>query len=210
MSGIIEHTTRRKNKRVVQSRVKELQRQLDVYRELYKEGLPAETSTLSNLEKKIESQIAVEIFFNKGRLIDLRAIASQQREDGMPMWSVVDPRFPVGTFNGNVDLDGDVRVGINSSYKWIRDEQGMIKFSHKGFSLIPEGIPPIPPKVRDIISNKEITSNASILGLLFQPTAWLVQKPDPALIVQWYAIPDKWFCLAVWGQDKPGIMEFVD
>ena len=80
-----------------------------------------------------------------------------------------------------------------------------------GASLQPgKGFPALPAKIRRLLTDKKIRKRAALVGVLYQPEEWRQANPDPALIVEWKALPGQYFALAVWGPDYHRIMEFVD
>lgn len=203
MSEILAHLSKRVNRRSVESKIEELDREIDRVKILYGGGTVAEVQSLTFLTEKLENERLKQGLSRIGRRLDLESLVAQSRPDGSPKWCVADPRYPIGEHNGRIHTDGECVV----AGKWL----GRIRFGvkHPEVPLIPVGIPPIPTSVRAILAREEL-KYARIVGLLFQPEGWIEAKPDPALIVEWQCMGGEFFALAVWGQDRPGIMEFVD
>lgn len=145
----------------------------------------------------------------KGRRIDLPALLRQCGKDRRPLWALVDPmRWTPENDEGKRDSDGTMRV----SCFWVRIPGSDWKNeSGKVVAFRPEGgIPPIPETARKLFADRIIRRDASWVGLLYQPDSWREANPDPAVVVEWKSRPGEYYCLAVWGDDAPTIMEWVD
>jgi hypothetical protein len=137
-----------------------------------------------------------------GRRIDLLSMLSLLRQDGSPVWTVADPRYRVAADNGGYDSDGDLRwPGRGSAY---------IRTQSPCKNRTPQGMPPLPARVRQLVTDPAIRRRANRVGVLYQPEEWMQVRPDPALVVEWRDRPGEYYALAVWGADLPKIMEWVD
>jgi hypothetical protein len=185
----------------------------------YRDGLPAEQQSLSVYEDNAKNRLAVarsvirgHICSRKGRRIELAGLLCQRDKEGKPIWAIVDPRFPISRNNGYHDSDGtigwDGRGGPTGG-SWYRyaPPSEQLRINTKAFQ--PAGLPPLPAKVRRIINDPKIQKRACRIGILYMPDSWVEVNPDPALVVEWKDRPGEYYALAVWGADKPRIMEFV-
>lgn len=174
----------------------------------YEGGTPAEIATLRNLETERQARILRERLACMGRKIDLESLSKQLQPDGSPQWAVVDPRSPISAKNGSIEAVGHTRVG---NHYLVTTSGNYLLWGNKTRSAyLPKGIVPLPPRVRELLELPEVNNYTRTVGILYQPEGWLEVRPDPALIVEWTHLMGEYYALAVWGQDKPGIMEFVD
>jgi hypothetical protein len=197
----------RKLLRDVRDEVVMLRDRRDEVTAAYAGGLPAETQSAEILVREIDASIRRAEMLRIGRPIDLVALMQQCRQDGKPLWGLVDPRQPVGRDNGGIDTDGSLFVGgrnlCGGRYDKLR-----VKSRDR---LVPTGgIPPSPHEARAILSHPTVVNNARTVGLLYQPDAWTEMKTDPAIVVEWQDLPGQWFALCIWGGDRASIMEFVN
>ena len=179
------------------------------YREqvtLYAGGLPAELATLATLGKSVAAELEKNYLRQIGRPIDLKALLGQRDAKRRPVWTVANPLWPVSTCNGDVEDDGDVCVKISAG-KFTRISTGK-QILDGNTNVTPTGIPPLPQEARDIVNNDRLQSYAKWIGVLYQPDGWSERK-DPAIVVEWEALPGEYFCLAIWGGDRSQIEEFV-
>jgi hypothetical protein len=207
MTDLLQLTTKRESRLAVRCRVKRLGRQLARVKRRYDGGLAAERQSYERLRQETALAIRRELLAHVGRAIDLAAVIKEQRPDGLPRWTVVDPRQPIGSCNGMVESDGTCRVGG----RYLRGADSLhLRFGNTARrDVLPGGIPPLPAKVRSILGRTGLLGHATHVGILYQPEEWTAAHPDPALVVEWSCLPGQYFALAVWGPDRPHVMEFV-
>lgn len=199
---------RRPHKRAVVARVKRLGRQLARQTKRYRGGLPAEVQSVDLLRRQTARLIRRELFSRRGRPIDLVALLRQRRPDGMPVWCLADPRYPLGEYNGawrwpHKDSPA-VAVALCNGRRIEAGNGG------PGAELLrPSGMPALPRRVRSIVNSPLVTRHASMVGVLYQPDEWQQLHPDPALIVEWRDLPGQYYALAIWGGDRARIAEYV-
>lgn len=171
--------------------------------------LPAEADSKYRLESNSRLAVEKEKYRSVGRRIDLASMLNQQRPDGNPRWAIVDPRYSIGTGGATSHVNGLRRYGclyvggVHVSVKGIT--------AHQDF--LPVGFPPLPEPVRDLFTSEkhaELRQATKWMGVLYQPEEWALIKPDPAVICEYKAIPDEYFCLMLWGGDKANIEEWID
>lgn len=143
-----------------------------------------------------------------GRRIALASLLIVKRPDGRPLWTICDPRHPVGENNGRWNTGSQTVAHITQPGPDIRVPGGRVPDSP---SIVPTGgIPPLPAAARRAVTDPHIRKRALWVGLLYQPEGWEEVRPDPAIVVEWKDRPGEYYALVVWGPDRPRIMEFVD
>ena len=200
--AILSATQRRVSRTTVRRKVRQLLEQRREIKRRYAGGLPAETQSRDRMLAPIPAMVRLEIMRGRGRRIDLAALIRQRRKDGSPLWAVVDPTLPIGTGNGVVGKSS-LRVGSRVHVSLpagptLRED------------FLAVGLPVLPERVRQIVTDRDIRRRARWVGVLYQPQEWQQPEPDPAVVVEWKDAPGEFFALAVWGHDGPAIMEFVD
>lgn len=209
--NILAHTTKRPHRRKVACAMQRLLARNRANRQRYANGLPAERSARRAQLNRTKAEARRLILSRRGRRINLQLLLRQRREDGKPRWALVDPLHKPGKdgVNGNYTNDGDV---------WIKWADGLyygsygalIAVGSKARNVSPiGGFPALPPKVRALITDPAVRKRADWVGVLYQPDEWEEPNPDPALVVKWTGVEGH-FALAVWGGDRPAIMEFID
>ena len=211
--SIMTHVRRRVSTTTVERKLRALraeQRQARIEERRYDGGLPAELSSLRTIRTSRRDKARTarrQILLSRvGRRIDLSAILKQRRADGLPRWTIADPDVPMelGYQNGVIDTRGGIRIGhhyLGSGWTGMPEPKR---------ALTPSGLPALPPRVRELASDPQKRRRAKWVGVLYQPEEWEEINPDPALVVEWQAEPGVYYALAVWGDDGPAIMEFVD
>lgn len=179
--------------------------------DLYLGGQPAELASRESLRRAAlrAARLACRRAWTarQGRRIDLAALLNHRRADGTPVWTIGDPAVPTAIANnypeGRRDIDGSLYIGR----RW-RTIPGV---KPGGASMTPTGgVPPLPAVARRLLTDRRIRRRAVWVGLLYQPEGWAAPKPDPAVVVEWECRPGEYYALAVWGPDRPRIMEWVD
>lgn len=208
---IMTHVKRRTSQRTVNAslqRLRQEMRQARADEHRYDGGLPAEQSSLYQLQQKRRRNAKAKrralLISRVGRRIDLAALLNQRRRDELPRWAIVDPTRFLGNKEGQFDSDGMHCIG--GYWRTIRGAKKLAS----GKSFLPVGMPALPPRIRELATDPNIRRRARWVGVLYQPEEWREVEPDPALVVEWKARPGEYYALAVWGHDGPAIMEFVD
>jgi hypothetical protein len=181
------------------------------FRSMYQGGLTAERQSWNHLRKQTRSAIRAAYLPGIGRKIELIDLLSQRDKANAPIWTIVDPAREIGSTNGQVTREGYVRIQpiirtiepYRLGYQYLETHRSCNKH------CIPSGIPSLPQKARSIITNFRIRRLATWIGVLFQPDTWYEANPDPAIVVEWKDLPNEYFCLAIWGSDRPNIEEFI-
>lgn len=212
--SIMTHVKRRVSRTTVKAGLKQLRKDQAELRQAehrYDGGLAAEVDSLNRLRnsrRKAARTKRRQLYLSRiGRRIHLAELLKQRRQDGTPKWTIVDPAYSMTQIaNGKFDTDGQIYVGM----RWVN-----IKGLEEGRdaprkAFVPAGMPALPQRVRDLATDKTIRKRARWVGVLYQPEEWHEVDPDPALVVEWEDIPGEYYALAVWGDDMPQIMEFVD
>lgn len=192
--------------------VRSLAERVKTTRAAYAGGLPAERESCKLALGRLKQQMRATVFGGFGRRIDLAALLGQKRRSGEPKWALVDPLRPVGWRNGQYDTRTDgvyVFVGANEHAYAGRPALVLPKGAHRA-DFRPVGMPALPQRVREIATDPRVRKHARWVGVAYQPEEWLEAKPDPALVVEWAERPGEYYVLAVWGGDRPELMEFVD
>lgn len=183
-------------------------------REAYAGGLEAERQSWREIQSQGLARIRAAHLRGVGRPIDLIALLRQRNSHGMPIWAYADPARRLSSRNGGVMGSGNVAIAPATRENAEKEKDHVIvtgrSFSETpGRTFIPQGIPAIPARAREILQNGWIRQRAACIGILFQPQAWAEVDPDPAIVVEWRDLPGEHFCLAVWGDDRPAIEEFI-
>jgi hypothetical protein len=184
-------------------------------RDRYRGGLTAERDSAKALRRKARWARRAKIASGRGRQIDLVAILRRNRPDGSPLWALVDPTRPIDASNGHVD---DTQAG--SRIRFADGHEGYVGNNRVSYRLIetglqrkkdfqPVGVPALPPRIREIVTDPRVRSKATFVGVLYQPESWVEVDPDPAVIVEWKDLPGKYFALAIWGGDRAQIEEYL-
>lgn len=177
-------------------------------RQRYAGGLQAERQSYNRLRARTRSAIRAAYLSRVGRRIDLIALLRQRDQERRPVWTVADPLRKIDRYNGRIENDGDVCVGKAGSDGFVRLSSRRRIDGDSSFE--PAGMPALPPRVRELASDPKIRGRARWIGVLYQPEEWHEIDPDPALVVEWKDRPDEYFALAIWGDDRPEIEEFLD
>ena len=199
----------RVSKETTRSRIRELAERLKAGQAAYRGGLAAERQSAEAQRVALKAQMRASYFAGLGRRIDLSALMAKACADGKPKWAVADPTQPLSDTNGAYDRFGNALVARHShaSY-WVYSD---IHVDHKKFANVrAAGLPALPPRVRQLATDQRIRKHARWVGVVYQPESWTEINPDPALVVEWKERPGEYYALAVWGGDRPEIMEFVD
>ena len=177
-----------------------------------------------------QEYVSVRTATKAGRLpaadIDLYSLLSMRRKDGLPLWSLVNPKWSTGNVNGGCWSGSWLDPSRYSRFVTLsnqgsclmlnidkRTERWMSPHDLAGRSRSPlGGFPILPPRIRELLQS-EAVQNCSAAVILYQPNAWsqVVHKapnPDPALLIKRHA-EQPFQCLAVWGHDGPLIHEFM-
>lgn len=181
------------------------------WRSRYQGGLTAEKQSWRQLRQQTRSAIRAAYLSGIGRKIELIDLLRQRDEANAPIWTIVDPVREISSTNGQVTREGYVRIEPVTktiepgrlNYHYLKTYRSCSK------NYIPSGIPSLPQEARSIITNFKIRRLANWIGVLFQPDTWYEDNPDPAIVAEWRAMPNEYFCLAIWGGDKPNIEEFI-
>lgn len=147
----------------------------------------------------------------QGRPIDLIGLLRQRRPNGQPVWSLADPRQPLGRNNGAWYWPDR---GVAAAVVYCRKDSHRIYAGPGGPSdnidLVAPGLPPLPARVRELFADPKLAARCKWMAVLFQPAEWVEVNPDPAVIVEYTDLPGKYFALAIWGGDRARIAEWVD
>jgi len=204
--------SRRPHKQAVVARVKALGRTLAKAHRRYQGGLAAERQSLESLRVETARQMRAELFGRKGRRIELVQLLGQRRADGQPVWALADPDAQIDALNGAWDWPaaGQPAEAIIYASRWGRVIRIQAGQGGPGLpTLIPSGVPALPKRVRKLLRSTRLRRYAAWVGVLYQPEEWRRANPDPAVVVEWLDRPGEYYALAVWGVDRPWIMEFV-
>lgn len=192
---------------------------------------PEKAEYISLVQKKEVNQAPV-------ANIDLYSLLRMTRADGLPKWSLVNPRILVGNINGGVWFSGWWRRNFENidpskrRYVVCNNSNGhgtaqrtclslnktleindVWESNFRGYSLTPKsGFPILPKRIRELLQSTAV-ANSHCTAILYQPTGWgepvyHTPDPDPALLIR---KTDKhpFQCVAVWGHDGAQIQEFT-
>lgn len=230
---LLDFTSARINRRSARAQVKIARRQLSRAKARYAQGTEAEAQSLRALIDATHLECRRTMLRSKGRKIALLGLLSQLRQDGNPLWALVNPLHKIGCSSrwaSGLNSNGAYSMAQERSAQYSerpagynvleingRDaitiplDLGIVLESGGGYRhLVPSGMPALPPKVRRILSNPKVLKRANWIGVLYQPAEWSKPNPDPALVVEWKDVPGEYYALAIWGGDYHRIMEFVD
>ncbi len=226
---LMEHTAPKINRRSARARVKSLRRGLSRARARYAGGMASERQSLTEYISIARRQCRQAMLSSIGRKMDLLGLLGQRKEDGNPVWALVNPLHEIGKsgsytpsksgngyYSAAQERDGQYSArpaGYHVSTVSGGDQQTVpmdlcIAMDSWGF-LRPGGMPALPARVRRLVASPKIQKRAAWIGVLYQPAEWQRANPDPALVVEWRDLPGEYFALAIWGPDYPRIMEFV-
>lgn len=177
----------------------------------FRNCLPVEKLSRSAVLASIVTRVKEAVFRTKGREIDLIALLSSGWNNGSPGWALINPLHDrIGAYNGRVEIgvntavftvfshEENTTVDIRIHSENISDEGG------RRFDPEPPAI--LPDRVRELA--QKVARRTKWLGILYKPQGWKQPKADPALIVEWKGIPNRYFALAVWGADRARIEEY--
>lgn len=180
----------------------------------YAGGLPAERGSVRYYSRAQRAAYRASWLRQRGgRRIDLESLLAMTRlvdDERVPVWALADPAREIEPRQGRWwPTNGLVTPGNKGDIIYhIGGVQWHIPSSHTVETVIPGGMPPLPPAVRRLATDRHIRRRAKLIMVLWQPDEWLRVDPDPALIVEWKDLPDEYYCLACWGHDGPVIEEF--
>lgn len=207
---ISDHLSKRPRKDTTAAKVRQVRRTLTERRNAYQGGTKLEQRAYRTVAKESRDHVRALILGRTGRRIDLVSLLRQRRQDGSPVWALVDPTT-VNYSNGSRDGDGNSLIPpaqFNGHLR--RSDLCVIPVGGKCRDCEPgDGFPPLPAEARGLVTDPKIRERAEWVGVLYQPEEWREVDPDPAVIVKWRGV-EGYHCLAVWGGDMPAIMEFVD
>ena len=177
----------------------------------YAGGLAAELASCKGLSEQLRAKARRIVIAGIGRRIDLVALLRKSRADRKPLWALADPTARVDIGNGGRDSDGDALIASRADRSGYRGrERVSIGAPIKGHAnFTPSGMPALPARVRELATDPKVRGLAKWVGVLYQPEEWTAVNPDPALVVEWRDLPGQYYALAIWGGDRPELMEFV-
>lgn len=219
---------RRKNGRSIRAEMRRIAQETRRLAARYGDT-PGEQESRKRLVDRAKQLQREAYWSGQGRRMDLPLLLRQRRADGRPVWCLIDYTYPIGsTFaeakhdrNGCYfpamrwsGRDGERPAGfyVAASHMLSWTSCCVVPLELPGIEsgLAPAGVPPVPRKADRIARSPRIRGRANWVGLLFQPDEWTERRPDPAIVVEWSALPGQYYALAVWGGDYHRIMEFVD
>lgn len=186
------------------------------YIQLLTQGTYAERDYAAKLQERFNYQNKLNKVLSVSQEIDLISLLRMRTKSNMPTWSLVSPQHPIKeSFVRGTGTYSIPRIEIDSMYGYRLEINtgktipGLVYYEH---ALYPKSFPVLPDKVREMI--RQYKYDTVFMGILYKESDWEIAEvpkavPDPALIVQWKGIEDKYFCLAIWGGDRSEIQEFV-